>query len=83
MTRRTARDLTALADGTLPPRRRALLLRRVSASPKLAQALKQQMIAIQAIRRLDTPAPMKLRERIQRATNEACAKQRRTSLTER
>ena len=74
MRSRTARDLTALADGTLPPERTEALLRRVSASPKLAPALKQQLIAIEAIRRLDTPAPIELRKRIERAIREACAK---------
>jgi anti-sigma factor RsiW len=81
VTRRTARDLTALADGTLPPKRRARLLRRVSASPRLARALKQQLVALDAIRRLDTPAPTELRERIQRATREACATQQSASPT--
>jgi anti-sigma factor RsiW len=81
--RRTARDLTALADGTLPPERRAPLLRRVSASPKLARALTQQLIAIQAIRRLDTPAPPELHDRIQRAIREACATPQVTWPTER
>ena len=75
MRRRTARALSALADGTLPPERRARLLRRVAASPKLARALGQQLIAIEAIRRLDNPAPPELRERIQRVTREAGAKQ--------
>ena len=51
------RELTALADGTLPPKRRERLLRRVSSSPKLARALRHQLIAIEAIRRLDTRAP--------------------------
>jgi hypothetical protein len=73
--RRTARELTALADGTLPLERREALLRRVSASPKLARALKQQLIVIEAIRRLDTPAPTELRERIRRAIREARATQ--------
>lgn len=71
MRRRTARDLTALADGTLPPKRREPLLRRVSTSPRLARSLKQQLIAIEAIRRLDTPAPAELHQRIQRAVREA------------
>lgn len=66
-----ARELTALADGTLPPKRGERLLRRVSRSPKLARALKQQLIAIEAIRRLDTPARTDLHERIQRAVREA------------
>jgi hypothetical protein len=51
------------------------LLRRVSASPKLARALKQQLVAIEAIRRLDTLAPPNRHERIQRAVWEACATQ--------
>ncbi|HEY2436984.1 MAG TPA: hypothetical protein VGH93_07370 [Solirubrobacteraceae bacterium] len=73
MRRRTARDLTALADGTLPPKRRVRLLQRVSASPKLARALREQLVALEAIRRLDTPAPAELRERIERAAREPCA----------
>ena len=73
MRRRIARDLTALADGTLSPKRRERLLRRVSASPKLASILKQQLVAIEAIRRLDNAAPPEVRERIQRATRETTA----------
>jgi DNA-binding TFAR19-related protein (PDSD5 family) len=69
--RRTGRDITALADGTLLPKRRERLLRRVSASPKLARALEQQLIAIEAVRRLDTPVPTGLLERIQRAIRES------------
>ena len=65
MRRRTARDLSALADGSLPQDRRDALLRRVSESPRLARALEQQLIAIEAIRRLDAPAPTELRERIE------------------
>ena len=83
MRRRTARELTALADGTLPPQRRDTHLRRVSASPKLAQALKQQLVAIEAIRRLDTPAPTELRERIQCAADEARVAAHSTSPTAR
>lgn len=71
MRRRTARDLAALADGSLPEDRREAVLRRVSASPRLARALRQQLIAIEAIRRLETPAPIELRERIERAICEA------------
>lgn len=71
MRRRTARDLTALADGSLPQGRRQALLRRVSGSPRLANALQQQLIAIEAIRRLDTPAPTELRDQIEDAIREA------------
>lgn len=49
------------------------MLRRVSASPKLARALKQQLVALDAIRRLDMPAPAELRERIQRTIRAASA----------
>jgi anti-sigma factor RsiW len=69
--RRTARDLSALADGSLPRERREAVLRRVSASPRLARALTQQLIAIEAIRRLDTHAPADLREQIEDAIREA------------
>jgi hypothetical protein len=61
-------ELTALADGTLAAERRIALLRKIAASPNLAQALAQQMLAVEAIRRLDTRAPTELRERIQRGT---------------
>ena len=81
MRRRTARELTALADATLPPKRRDALLRQVFASPKLTRTLKEQLVAIKAIRRLDTPAPTELHERIQRATREACAAQQSASST--
>ena len=58
-------QLTALADRTLPPDRQDTLLHQVSVSPQLARALRQQLVAIEAVRRLDTPAPTQLRERIQ------------------
>jgi hypothetical protein len=82
VTRRTARELTALADGTLPRQRREGLLRRVSASPELTRALEQQLVAIDAIRRLDTPAPTALRKRIQRAIRDAWATPQRSPPTE-
>ena len=75
MTRWTVRDLTALADGTLPPERRDALMRRTSTSPRLARALAEQLLAVQAIRRLDTAAPSELRERIQRAALDASGSQ--------
>jgi anti-sigma factor RsiW len=81
--RRTARELTALADGTLPPERRDALVQRVSASPALARALKQQLAAIQAIHRFDTPAPTELRHQIQRTTLQAHTAAHNASPTER
>jgi anti-sigma factor RsiW len=82
VTRRTARELTGLADGTLPPRRREALLRRVSASPELAWALDEQLVAIEAIRRLETPAPAELHKRIQRAVRDAWGTPQRSPRTE-
>ena len=64
-------ELTALADGTLPTERRRVMLQQVSASPKLARAFKQQRVAIEAIRRLETPASTELHERIRRAVQAA------------
>ncbi|MGN6171019.1 MAG: hypothetical protein ACTHQQ_23030 [Solirubrobacteraceae bacterium] len=79
MRRRTARDLCALADGTLRGDRRDALLGRVSSSPRLARALKSQLIAVEAVRRLDTHAPTALRQRIQLAIDEASPTPHRTS----
>jgi hypothetical protein len=81
--RRTARELTALADGTLAAERRIALLRKIAASPNLAQALAEQMLAVEAARRLDTPAPTDLRKRIQRDTCEARATPQRSPPPER
>jgi len=64
--RRTARALAALADGSLPPARRAAVLRRVLASPKLGRALDQQLAAIVAVRAVAKPAPAPLRRSIER-----------------
>jgi hypothetical protein len=55
----------------------------VSDSPELAQALKQQLVAIEAIGRLDTRAPNELHERLQHAVREACATQQSASPTAR
>jgi anti-sigma factor RsiW len=76
-------ELTALADGTLAAERRIALLRKIAASPNLAQALAQQMLAVEAIRRLDTRAPTELRERIQRGTRDACTTPQRSPPAER
>jgi hypothetical protein len=75
--RRTARALTALADGTLPPQRRELLLRRVTRSSRLSRALAQQVLAIDVVRSLANPAPAGLRAWVERASREALASGRR------
>ena len=69
MRRRTARELTALADGNLPPERREALRRRIAKSPKLSRAFERQLIAIKAVRQLVTHAPPDLRKRIQQAVH--------------
>jgi hypothetical protein len=55
----------------------------VSGSPELAQALKQQLVAIEAIRRIDTRAPNELHERLQHAVRQACATRQSASPTAR
>ena len=57
-------ELAALADGSLPPRRRAELERRVAASPRLQALLREQQEVREAINRLDEPAPDRLRHSI-------------------
>jgi hypothetical protein len=64
---REAAELTALADGSLPPERRAALERRIAASPQLRAALDEQMRAVQAVQSADVGAPARLRAAIQAA----------------
>jgi hypothetical protein len=68
--------LTALADGSLQPERREALLRRISRSPKVAQALEAQLFAIDTVRGLETPAPATLRSWVKEATREARPRRR-------
>jgi hypothetical protein len=44
----------------------------MSASPTLMLALHQQCVAVEAVRRLDCPAPAWLREHIEQAIRDAC-----------
>jgi hypothetical protein len=46
------------------------------------RGLKQQLVAIEAIRRLDTPAPAELRERIERTIHQACTAAHDTCATD-
>ena len=73
MRRRTARELTALADCSLAPERRQALLARIARSAKLARALEEQRFAIAAVRGLTVRAPDGLRAWVERATREASA----------
>jgi hypothetical protein len=60
-------DLARLADGTLPPERRAEVEARVASSPHLTDALRKQAVALEALRgTTDTGAPARLRADIER-----------------
>ena len=59
-------ELCALADGTLPPERRAAVEARVAASPELQELLERQRRAVTATRALASePAPASLREAVE------------------
>ena len=58
-------ELARLADGTLPPGRRAALEARVAGSPELQALLAEQQRVREAIAGVATPAPAALRARIQ------------------
>ena len=64
---RETAELAALADGSLPPERRAELEARVAASPELAELLAEQQRAVTLARNaaLEVEAPASLRARIE------------------
>jgi anti-sigma factor RsiW len=62
---RDQRDLVALADGSLTGRRREELEARVAGSPELQTALNRQRAGLTALRGLDLPVPLPLRERLE------------------
>src|SRR3954453_6804280 len=73
----TRQDLAALADGTLEPDARASLLRRIDASPELADALLDQHDALIAIRATEEEeASPALRAMVEAMTAQAGAKAR-------
>jgi hypothetical protein len=57
-------DVTALADGSLPDRRRPEVERRVADSPELSAMLERQRRALDAVRAAAVPAPASLRARV-------------------
>jgi hypothetical protein len=61
---RDLRDVAALADGSLPERRRAEVEARVNASPELRELLAKQRATIAALRAAAAPAPEALRDRV-------------------
>jgi hypothetical protein len=68
-------QLAALADGTLPPERRAALEARVAASPELSARLAEQqraiMLARSASANVDAPAALRARVETQRRARRA------------
>ena len=66
VTDRDLRDVAALADGSLPERRRAEVEARVEASPELRELLSRQRAALTAVRGVAAPAPTALRARVER-----------------
>jgi anti-sigma factor RsiW len=78
--RPTERELAALADGSLPPERRAELERLVAASPKLQALLAEQRKAVAAIGRRDDPAPARLHARVEALRRKGFAPARRVRL---
>lgn len=59
-------ELSALADGTLPPERRAELEARIAASPELQEALERQRVAVRAVRTLaEEPVPASLQAEVE------------------
>lgn len=73
-------DLAALADGSLPPERRAALQARVDASPEVAEQLREQRLAVALARSAaaGVEAPPALRARV-----EAQRRVRRTRISSR
>jgi anti-sigma factor RsiW len=64
-------DLARLADGTLPPERRAEVEARVAATPELSRAFQTQAVALDALQgaNRDIGAPARLRAQLDRGRN--------------
>jgi anti-sigma factor RsiW len=64
-------DLARLADGTLPPERRAEVEASVAASPELSRAFQTQAVALDGLQQAnrDTGAPARLRAQLERKQN--------------
>jgi anti-sigma factor RsiW len=76
-------DLARLADGTLPPDRRAEVEARIAASPRLASIVERQAVALAALRgTAGTGAPARLRADVERRSGRAATRrsQRRRPL---
>jgi hypothetical protein len=77
---RTERELAALADDSLPGRRRKALEARVAASPELRAALERQRSGVAALRGLELVAPAGLRRRVEAERSRPSASVRRRRL---
>jgi hypothetical protein len=79
---RAQRELAALADGSLPERRRAAAQAHVDSSPELTALLAEQRRALEAIRTADVSAPAGLRARVeaQRRALEPRTRRRRLAI---
>ena len=70
-------DLARLADGTLPPRRRAAVEALVADSPRLRELLDEQRRALTLVRGAAGTAPLGLRARLESAHRAAAPRARR------
>jgi hypothetical protein len=77
LTKRERADLARLADGTLPPRRRARVEARVAASPRLQALVDEQRRALALVRNAGGEAPAGLRARVESARRAAAPRARR------
>jgi hypothetical protein len=64
--KREQAELAAYADGSLDPRRAAIVAARISASPQLAARVTEQRRALAAVRAIDAPASASLRAALAR-----------------
>jgi hypothetical protein len=73
-------ELAALADGSLPPERRAAVEQRVAASPRLQALLHEQRQALATVHALDESAPARLRNSISSTRERQQARRRRVRM---
>jgi hypothetical protein len=77
LSERERADLARLADGSLPPRRRAMVEARVAASPQLRAALDEQRRAVALVQGAGGEMPAGLRTRLEAARRAAAPRARR------
>jgi hypothetical protein len=72
-------DVAALADGSLPPARRAEVEARVAGSPRLQGLLREQQAALDAVRSRKERAPRRLHAAVARLSGSGSAVRRRVA----